>query len=315
MRFTKMHGLGNDYVYVNGFEEAVVNPAGLARVISDRHTGVGSDGLILIQPSGVADVRMEMYNADGSRGQMCGNGIRCVAKYAVEHGLAKGPTLRIETDAGLKTAECVRNEGRMTLVRIDMGRPRFDPASLPCTIRADRIVEYSFALGDRPNRSPEPRAPALDTKCQGSARATNPELRNLGGQCGFPNSELKITCVSMGNPHAVIFVDDLQTIPLEAVGPLIETAPEFPERINAHFARVDSRKRITMKTWERGSGATRACGTGACAAAVAGALTGRTDRAVRVTLPGGDLDIEWAADDHVYMTGPAVEVFTGIWEP
>ena len=274
MRFTKMHGLGNDYAYVDCFEEQVTDPAALARVISARHTGVGSDGLILVGPSQTADVRMEMYNADGSRGQMCGNGIRCVAKYAVEHGLAKKTDLRIETDSGIKNLQCRLANGRVVSVRVDMGRPMLAPSSLPSTIISDTLIDHPLRIGQ---------------------------------------TTWTVTCVSMGNPHAVIFVDDLEAVALAEIGPKIERAPEFPERINAHFVRVQSPGRVTMLTWERGSGATRACGTGACAVCVAGALTRRAGRAVTARLPGGELEIEWADDDHVYMTGPAVEVFSGDW--
>ena len=312
MRFTKMHGLGNDYVYVDARTDQVENPADLARVISDRHTGIGSDGLILIHPSSVADVRMEMYNADGSRGRMCGNGIRCVAKYAVEHGLAPGPQVRVETDSGIKDCECLGgdkgaggwprfrstepgvvpsstepgamieprpDQGRspsdvIHRVRVNMGTPSLRPADLPSTMRMPRIVDYPIQ---------------------------------------FDGETYQLTCVLMGNPHAVIFVDRLHLLDLVNIGPLIENAPEFPERINAHFVRVDSPSRATVRTWERGSGATRACGTGACAVCVAGVVTGRTDRAMTAVLPGGELEVEWAADGNVYMTGEAVEVFQGIW--
>ena len=269
-----MHGLGNDYVYVNCFEEQVADPVALAREVSDRHTGIGSDGLILIQPSRTADVRMEMYNADGSRAQMCGNGIRCVAKYAVEHGLVAKADVGIETDAGVKRARCHTDGGLVRLVCVDMGRPLLEPSAMPCTIPGERIVEYPLRTGDK---------------------------------------EYAVTCVSMGNPHAVAFVDDLDGIALDVVGPQVEHAPQFPERINAHFVCIDSRAHVTMRTWERGSGITRACGTGACAVCVAGVLTGRTQRKITATLPGGNLELEWAEDDHVYMTGPAVEVFTGDW--
>ncbi len=283
MRFTKMHGLGNDYVYVDARTEHVENPPDTARRISDRHTGIGSDGLIIIHPSRAADVRMEMYNADGSRGRMCGNGIRCVAKYAVEHGMAAGPLVRIETDSGLKTCECLvppplprgdKGGSSVSQVRVDMGQPSLRPADLPSTIKGERIVNHSLRVNGH---------------------------------------SFEITCVSMGNPHAVIFVDKLHMVDLIAAGPLIENAPEFPERINAHFVRVDSPTRVTMRTWERGSGATRACGTGACAVCVASVVTGRTQRAITTVLPGGELEIEWAKNEHVYKTGEAVEVFTGIW--
>lgn len=297
MKFTKMHALGNDYVYVNVIEEHIENPPALARAVSDRHTGIGSDGLILILPTKNADVRMEMYNADGSRAQMCGNGIRCVAKYAVEHGLvgrpvasaaanARGPEVRIETDAGVKLAVCHIADGIVRSVRVDMGRPSLTATALPSTIRVDRIINHPFHIR------------------RGELRAST---------CAESGVEYAVTCVSMGNPHAVVFVDDLDTIALEVVGPCFEHAPQFPERINAHFAHVDGPARVTMKTWERGSGITRACGTGACAVCVAGAVTQRTERRITATLPGGELELEWADDDHVYMTGPAVEVFTGDW--
>jgi diaminopimelate epimerase len=274
MKFTKMHGLGNDYVYVNCCTQRVENPPGLARALSDRHTGVGSDGLILIRPSDKADVRMEMYNADGSRAQMCGNGIRCLAKYALEHGLAAGPELGIDTDDGVKLATCEVVDGLVRSVRIDMGLPALAASALPSMIGVDRIIDYPLLI---------------DTVTH------------------------VVTCVSIGNPHVVVFVDDPSAVALEVVGPRFENAPEFPERINTHFVRVDSSTHVTMRTWERGSGATRACGTGACAVCVAGAVTQRTQRRITATLPGGDLRIEWADNDHVYMTGPAVEVFTGVW--
>ena len=274
MKFTKLHGLGNDYVFISGFEEDIKDPSTLARRLSDRHTGIGGDGLILIRPSDRADVRMEMYNADGSRARMCGNGIRCVAKYAVEHGLAGGPQLSIDTDDGIKSVVCEVANGAVQSVRVDMGRPSLSPSALPSNLQADRIVDYSLRLGA---------------------------------------GEYLVTCVSMGNPHAVVFVADLEAVELDVLGPKFEHAREFPDRINTHFVRVDAPSRVTMITWERGSGATRACGTGACAVCVAGAVTNRTQRAVTAALPGGELQIEWAHDDHVFMTGPAVEVFTGDW--
>ena len=274
MKFTKMHGLGNDYVYVNGFTERVTEPSKLSRIISNRHTGIGSDGLILIQPSTTADVRMEMYNADGSRGEMCGNGIRCVAKYAIEHHLAKGPSLRIETDAGVKVAECELVGGKVHAVRIDMGLPELTARTIPTSIAADRVVDHPLRID---------------------------------------GVEYRITCVSMGNPHAVVFVEELHKVNLVEVGPKFENAPEFPSRINTHFVRVDSPIHVTIRTWERGSGATRACGTGACAVCVAGVLSRRTERRITTCLPGGVLQIDWGRDDHVYMTGQAVEVFTGNW--
>ncbi len=269
-----MHGLGNDYVYVNCFDERVTDAPAVARAISDRHRGVGSDGLILICPSDTADLRMEMYNADGSRAQMCGNGIRCVAKYAYEHGLCRSNPMCIETDGGTREA-AVKLEGDIVAaVRVDMGRPRFDPASLPCRLDGDRIVERDLQTAGR---------------------------------------SYQITCVSMGNPHVIVFVDDLAGVDLANAGPAIENHEAFPERTNVHFVKILSSNEARMISWERGSGATQACGTGACAVGVAGVLTERLQRCSTIHLPGGALEIEWADDDHVHMTGPAVEVFTGEW--
>jgi len=274
MKFTKMHGLGNDYIYVDAAREAAPEPAALARAISDRHTGVGADGLILMFPSERADVRMEMYNADGSRGRMCGNGLRCVAKYAIEHGWAAGPEVLVETDAGLCRAWCELSRGRVERVRADMGRPALEPRALPAELSCDRVVNHPLEL------------------------------------CG---QIVAITCVSMGNPHAVVFVEDLAGVDLPRLGPALAGHPLFPDGVNAHFVRVHDRHRVAMVTWERGSGPTRACGTGACAVCVAGVVTARTERRIRASLPGGELDVEWNTDQHVYMSGPAVEVFEGHW--
>lgn len=288
--FTKMHGLGNDYLYVNCFQEHLdgVDIPALARAMSDRHRGVGSDGLILIKPHQhqvAADVCMEMYNADGSRGEMCGNGIRCVAKYVVEHGLVadrRGRSTRevaIQTDRGVLKVEAALNEGRVTAVRVNMGEPILRPSDIPVRTEGDRCIRQRLPLGD---------------------------------------VELTMTCVSMGNPHAVIFVDALDAIDLTAIGPHIERHALFPNRVNVHLVTVNARDEATMRTWERGSGLTQACGTGACAVLVAGVLEGRLDRRGLIHLPGGDLEIEWAADrgdalGAVFMTGPAEEVFTGQW--
>lgn len=272
MRFTKMHGLGNDYIYINAFVEAVDDPPALARRVSERHTGIGSDGLILICPSDRADVRMEMYNADGSRGRMCGNGIRCVAKYAVERGLAKGPGVTVETDAGFRALWCQMSGTHVNSVRVDMGAPVLDSTAIPTLIPVERVVDYPLEID---------------------------------------GTIFEVTCVSMGNPHAVVFLERIHTLDLVDLGPRFERAAVFPERINAHFVRVDAADRVTVRTWERGSGATRACGTGACAVVVAGVLTGRTGRNVIVALPGGELRVEWPKDGSVHMTGPAVEVFEG----
>jgi len=270
--FTKMHGAGNDYVYVNGFALQIPDPAALARVVSLRRKGIGSDGLILVQPSSVAAVRMEMYNADGSRGEMCGNGIRCVGKYAWEHGLARENPLRVETDAGIKTLELEISNGKVRSVDVDMGKPILDPARIPVRFDAATVIDAPLEVGGEIHR---------------------------------------VTCVSMGNPHCVLFVSDVDELDLAAVGPRFEHHERFPKRINTEFVQVLSPTEVRMRVWERGSGETAACGTGACAAAVAAAVTRRTGRRVRVHLLGGDLDIDWRSDDHVSMRGEAVEVFTG----
>jgi diaminopimelate epimerase len=276
MRFTKMHGIGNDYVYIDGFKQRVEDPKRLAVAVSDRHFGIGSDGLILILPSDKADVRMRMFNADGSEGEMCGNGIRCVAKYAYDHGLAKVNPMKVETGAGVLALELDIVENKVHRVRVDMGEPRLAPADIPATVEgADRILNRPMTLDGR---------------------------------------EYLMTCVGMGNPHAVFFVDDTDEIELERLGPKVELHPMFPRRTNVHFVEMNNRGEVTMKTWERGSGATLACGTGAAAVCVAGVLIGETERRIRAHLPGGDLELEWSeADNHVYMTGPAAEVFSGDW--
>jgi diaminopimelate epimerase len=273
--FTKMHGIGNDYVYVDAFATRVADPAAVARLVSPRRTGIGSDGLILICPSTVADCRMEMYNADGSRGEMCGNGIRCVAKYAYDHGIARKQRLTIETDAGVKSLDLHVEDGRVTRATVDMGAPILDGASIP--VRAEgRVVDAPLEV-------------------DGDAHS--------------------VTCVSMGNPHCVLFVPSTADAPVATLGPRIETDPFFPRKVNVEFVEVlgaAPASRLRMRVWERGSGETAACGTGACAAAVAAALTGRARRAVEIELLGGNLQIEWReADDHVYMTGAATEVFSG----
>jgi diaminopimelate epimerase len=291
MNFTKMHGLGNDYVYVNCFEEQIDDPVALAQVISDRHTGVGSDGLILILPSDRADARMRIYNADGSEAEMCGNGLRCVAKYTYEHGLApsRGPfsvpgvsdspfnaSLALETGNGVLTIGLTTDtNNQVTQICVDMGEPKLAPAQIPATLDGDQIVDapISTDLGD-----------------------------------------FLMTCVSMGNPHAVLFTEDIQSIALKELGPAIETHPCFPNRTNAHWVKVIGPNEIQMITWERGSGITQACGTGACACCVAAVLTGKSQRTCTAHLPGGDLSLQWnELDNHVYMTGPAVEVFQGSW--
>jgi diaminopimelate epimerase len=271
--FVKMHGAGNDYVYVNGFEVTLADPAAVARAVSPRRKGIGSDGLILIQPSTIAAVRMEMYNADGSRGEMCGNGIRCVGKYAFENGLTRDNPLRVETDAGIKALELDVTDGEVRSVNVDMGEPLLDPARIPARFDGSQVVDAPLAVDGETYR---------------------------------------VTCLSMGNPHCVLFLSEIAALDLETIGPRFEHHERFPNRVNTEFVHVLGRAEVNMRVWERGSGETAACGTGACAAAVAGVLTARTDRSVLVHLAGGDLSIEWRdRDGHVYMRGEAVEVFRG----
>jgi len=278
MKFTKMHGAGNDYVYVDGFRETVADPAALAREISDRHFGVGGDGLILILPSNRADVRMRIFNADGSEAEMCGNGLRCVAKYAFDHGLVERTAITVETGAGLLPLEMFTNAaGRVDRVRVNMGRPRLSRAELPMTGPADeRVVELPLEILDR---------------------------------------EFRITCVSMGNPHCVIYVDDVAGFPVERYGPVIEHHPLFPRRTNVEFVQVLGPGEVRQRTWERGAGETLACGTGSAAVTVAGLLTGRTGHTLLNHLAGGDLEMAWDGEGEVFMTGPALEVFSGEYQP
>jgi diaminopimelate epimerase len=283
MRFTKMHGIGNDYVYVNAFDQQVPDPAGTAKKISDRHFGVGADGLILILPSDKADVRMRMFNADGSEPEMCGNGVRCVAKYAYDHGLTRSNPMKVETGRGVLSLSLEVVENKVRLVTVDMGEPILSLPEIPVDrdklVKGGREREYRLSISQA-------------------------------------NELLDAAFVSMGNPHAIIFVNEVAQVDLNHLGPVVEQHKAFPRRINAHWVQVHSRSEITMRTWERGSGITLACGTGASAVCVAGVLTGRTDRRLLAHLPGGDLRLEWReADNHVYMTGPAVEVFSGDWEP
>jgi diaminopimelate epimerase len=277
MRFTKMHGAGNDYVYVDCFAEPMPDdPQQLARQISDRHFGVGGDGLVLICPSEVADARMRMFNADGSEAEMCGNAIRCVGKYIHDHGLAVKESLTIETAIGVLPIELDIVDGTASRARVNLGKPTLAAADIPTTFSGDQVVDVPLAVGGH---------------------------------------DLSVTCVSMGNPHCVTFVDKLSDDWVLGVGPLIENDPHFPQRVNAEFIEVISPSEVRMRVWERGSGETLACGTGAAAVCVAGVLTGRTQRRITVHLTGGDLELEWAEDGHVYKTGPAVEVFSGEWNP
>ncbi len=278
LAFIKMHGLGNDYVYIETFSQRVDDAARLARAVSDRHRGVGGDGLILVAPPDVpgADVRMIMYNADGSRAQMCGNGIRCVAKFAYERALARRNPMFVQTDRGVLRLELhVSADGKVETVRVDMGEPLLEAARIPTRLPGPRVVEHPLELGER---------------------------------------SLRVTCVSMGNPHAVIYVERVEDVPLREWGPQIENHAAFPERINVHFVRVQRPDFVEMITWERGTGPTQACGTGASAVCVAGVLTGRSDRRITARLPGGELLLEWdESSGHVFKTGPATEVFQGSW--
>ena len=274
MKFTKMQGIGNDYVYVNCLQETIENPSELAKKISDRHYGVGSDGLIMINPSDKADFEMEMYNADGSRGEMCGNGIRCVAKYVYDYGLTDKTSISVETLAGIKYLDLTVEDGKVVLVKVDMGKPMLRPEEVPVVSEKEEVID---------------------------------EPITVDGQ------EYRMTCVSMGNPHAVVFIDqDVKEFPLETVGVKFENHERFPKRVNTEFVNVLDRHTAQMRVWERGSGETLACGTGACAVAVACALNGLTEDEVTVKLLVGDLQIKWDREKNtVYMTGPAEVVFDG----
>ena len=276
MKFTKMQGLGNDYVYVDCTRKMIEDPEGTARFVSDRHFGIGSDGLILICPSEVADFEMKMYNADGSRGEMCGNGIRCVAKYVYDYGLTDKTAISIETLGGIKYLNLTVEDGKAVMIRVDMGTPGLSPEQIPIVAEGDRVIDESIQVD---------------------------------------GVEYRMTGVSMGNPHAVVYVDDVQGMDLEKIGPFFEHHERFPKRINTEFARVLDRRTVEMRVWERGSGETLACGTGACAVAVASILNGLTEDAVTVKLLGGDLEIWWdRKENKVYMTGPAKVVFDGTIE-
>ena len=273
MKFTKMHGCGNDYVYVNCFEETVENPADVARFVSDRHYGIGSDGLILICPSEIADFRMAMYNLDGSEGKMCGNGVRCIAKYVYDHHLTDKTQISLETLGGIKYLDLNIKDGKVETVKVDMGEPILKPEEIPVKLSKDVVIDEPVEVDGK--------------------------VWNM-------------TCISMGNPHAVVFVDDTKSLDLEAMGPSFENHAIFPEQVNTEFVHVIDRKTVDMRVWERGSGETFACGTGACATAFACILNGKTDDQVLVHLVGGDLLIEYDREtNHIFMTGPATEVFSG----
>lgn len=273
MKFTKMHGLGNDYVYVNCMEETVDNPAEVSIQVSDRHFGIGSDGLILIKPSDVADFRMDMYNADGSQAEMCGNGIRCVAKYVYDYGLTDKTSISIETLAGIKYLDLHIKNGKAETITVNMGSPILQPDMIPVVSDKDQVVNEPIIV-------------------QGK--------------------EYKMTCVSMGNPHCIVFVDDTEHFPLDKIGPDFECHEAFPKRVNTEFIQVLDRKTVNMRVWERGSGETLACGTGACASTVACILNGLTEDEITLHLLGGDLLVRWDKEENlVYMTGPATVVYDG----
>ena len=273
MKFTKMHGCGNDYVYVNCFKETVENPEIVAKFVSDRHFGIGADGLILIKPSKEADVRMGMYNADGSEGEMCGNGIRCVAKYAFDYGIVDKTSISVETKAGIKYLELQVENGKVKTVTVDMGEPITKPSLIPVAAEEEIVIEKPIEIKGKI----------------------------------YP-----ITCVSMGNPHAITFVEDTSAIKIEEIGPSFENHALFPKRINTEFIQILDRKTINMRVWERGSGETLACGTGACASVYACILNKKTEDEVLVHLLGGDLQIRYdKASNHIFMTGPATIVFDG----
>lgn len=274
MKFTKMHGIGNDYVYVNCLKETVENPSEVSKIVSDRHFGIGSDGLILIKPSEIADFYMEMYNADGSRSAMCGNGIRCVAKYVYDYGLTDKTEVDIDTAAGIKHIVMTLKDGKVEKVRVDMGEPILKPELVPVIGEGEMLVNEPIMVA---------------------------------------GEEYHMTCVSMGNPHAVVFLDeDVKNLDIEKIGPKFENHERFPERVNTEFMNVIDRHTMNLRVWERGSGETWACGTGTCASVVAAVLNGLTERKVLVHLLGGDLEIYWNEEDnHVYMTGPAATVFDG----
>ena len=272
MKFTKMHGCGNDYVYVDCTQTMLSDPGAAAVKVSDRHFGIGGDGLILICPSERADFRMAMYNADGSEGAMCGNGIRCVAKYVYDKGLTDQTRITVETRAGIKTLDLTVENGKVSLVRVDMGIPNCAAEAIPVVGLGEYVV---------------------------------------GRPIHVANQDWTMTCVSMGNPHAVVWAEDVEHLPLEQIGPQFEHHPMFPDRVNTEFVQILNDHELNMRVWERGSGETLACGTGACASVAAAYLNRRTGPAALVHLRGGDLQIELGDDGHVYMTGPAATVFEG----
>ena len=273
MKFTKMHGIGNDYVYVNCFEESVKNPAEVSKFVSDRHFGIGSDGLILISPSAIADFRMNIYNADGSQAEMCGNGIRCVAKYVYDYGLTDKTEISVETVAGIKYLRLQVENGKVASVEVNMGAPILEPKEIPVAVEESPVVNVPVEVKGK---------------------------------------IYHMTCVSMGNPHAIIFMNNVKDLDIAAIGPYFENHTVFPKRTNTEFVEVLDRNTVNMRVWERGSDETLACGTGACATTVACILNDKTENEVTVHLLGGDLKIRWDREaNQVYMTGPATVVFDG----
>ncbi len=274
MKFTKMHGAGNDYIYVNCFEEKVIHPEEVSKFVSDRHFGIGGDGLVLIKPSVRADFEMAMYNADGSQGEMCGNAIRCVGKYVYDRGMTDKMQISIDTLAGIKYLDLTLENGKVSVVKVNMGAPCLDAEKVPVTADTKQVINEPIEVEGR---------------------------------------TYHMTAVSMGNPHCVIFMEeDVRKLNLEAIGPVFENHPRFPRRINTEFVNVLDDSTLRMRVWERGSGETLACGTGTCATAVAAVLNGKSKNEVTVQLIGGELQIAWAGGDApVYMTGPAMTVFDG----
>ncbi|MCI8291697.1 MAG: diaminopimelate epimerase [Clostridia bacterium] len=272
LKFTKMQGLGNDYVYMDAIHQKIENAPFLAKNVSNRHWGIGSDGLILIDKSDVADFKMQMFNPDGSESEMCGNGIRCVGKFVYDKELTNKTEITIETLAGIKKLNLKVQNGKVKMITVDMGEPILEPNKIPVVSNKIPVQDLEIKVLDR---------------------------------------EFLVTCVSMGNPHAVIILDDIDTFDIEKYGKKIENNPKFPNKTNVEFIKIEDRQHIKMRVWERGTGETLACGTGACSCVIAGVLNGIVDRNVMVKLLGGCLQIEWKEDNHVYMTGPAVIVFEG----
>lgn len=271
--FSKWHGLGNDFVIVNGLEESIENYKELAIKVCDRHFGIGADGLVILLTSEIADFKMRIFNSDGSEAEMCGNVTRCMARYVFEHGLTDKKKITLETKAGIIKPELIFANGILDTVRVDMGEPRLKRSEIPMVGNADeQVINEILRVGD---------------------------------------AEYSITCVSMGNPHCIIFVDDLTLVDLSVIGPKIETDPVFPKKTNVEFVQVLNKQKLRMRVWERGAGVTMACGTGTCATLVAAVLNGKADRQATIELDGGTLLIEWGLDNHIYMSGPAVEVFRG----